>query len=60
LKVAIARRSRSASSGGNPAPTIAICIACSWNSGTPIVFSRTRRSASDGYSTDSRPARRRR
>src|SRR5213082_3264427 len=53
LKVAIARRSRSASSGGKPAPTMAICIACSWNNGTPRVFSSTRRNASEGYSTSS-------
>ena len=38
LKVAMARRSRSASAGVNPAATIAIRIACSWNSGTPSVL----------------------
>ena len=48
LKVAIARRSRSASSGVKPAPTIAIFIACSWNSGTPRVLPSTWRNASDG------------
>ena len=31
----MARRSRSASAGVNLAATIAMRIACSWNSGTP-------------------------
>jgi hypothetical protein len=34
--VAMARRSRSASPGVKPAATMAIFIACSWNSGTPM------------------------
>ena len=38
LKVAMARRSLSASAGVKPAATMAICIACSWNSGTPSVL----------------------
>ena len=37
---AIAWRSSSASEGVNPATSIAICISCSWNNGTPSVFSR--------------------
>ena len=37
-KVAIARRNLSASEGVNPAATMAIFIACSWNSGTPSVL----------------------
>ena len=36
-KVAMARRSLSALEGLKPAQSIAICIACSWNSGTPLV-----------------------
>ena len=36
-KVAMARRSPSASSGVNFAAVMAICIACSWKSGTPSV-----------------------
>ena len=60
LNVAIARRNWSASPGVNPAQTIATCIACSWNSGTPSVFSSTRRSSGVGYSTASIPSRRRR
>ena len=38
LKVAMARRSLSASPGVKPPATMAIFIACSWNSGTPSVF----------------------
>ncbi len=34
----IAWRSSSASDGVNPATSIAICISCSWNSGTPRVL----------------------
>ncbi len=34
----IACRSRSASAGVKPAQSIAICIICSWNSGTPSVL----------------------
>ena len=37
----MARRSWSASPAVKPAPTMAICIACSWNSGTPRVLSST-------------------
>ena len=33
-------RSSSASPAENPATSIVICISCSWNSGTPSVFSR--------------------
>ncbi len=36
LKVAIERRSWSASPGVKPAQTIATCIACSWNSGSYV------------------------
>ena len=46
LKVAMARRSWSASSGVKPAATIASRIACSWNSGTPRVLPSTRSSSS--------------
>ena len=48
LKVAMARRSRSASEGVKPAATMAIFIACSWNSGTPRVFDSTASSSFDG------------
>jgi len=41
----IARRSRSASSPLMPPTAIAICISCSWNSGTPLVRSSTGSSA---------------
>ena len=34
----IAWRSWSASAGLNPATSMAICISCSWNSGTPKVL----------------------
>ena len=34
----MAWRSRSASAALNPAASIAICMSCSWNSGTPRVF----------------------
>ena len=34
----IAWRSSSDSAGVNPATSMAICISCSWNSGTPSVF----------------------
>ena len=60
LKVAIERRSASASAGVKPAPTIATFIACSWKSGTPMVFSSTSLSSFDGYSAVSLPSRRRR
>ena len=40
----IARRSRSASSPSISPTAIAICISCSWNSGTPMVRSSTGRS----------------
>ena len=36
----MAWRSSSASAGVNPATSMAICISCSWNSGTPRVFFR--------------------
>jgi hypothetical protein len=36
----IARRSSSASEAVKPATSTAICMSCSWNSGTPSVFSR--------------------
>ena len=45
----MARRSWSASPGVKPAATTASRIACSWNSGTPSVFSSTARIASLGY-----------
>ena len=48
LKVAMARRSWSASPGVKPAQWIAIDIACSWNSGTPSVRSRALRKAGVG------------
>ena len=60
LNVAMARRNWSASPGVNPAHTIATCIACSWNSGTPKVLPNTRSSSGCGYSGCSSPARRRR
>ena len=44
--VAMARLSLSASQGSNFAATMAIRIACSWNSGTPSVFFRTSFSSS--------------
>ena len=46
--VAMARRSLSASAGVNPAATMAIFIACSWNSGTPSVFPSTASSSREG------------
>ena len=48
LKVAMARRNLSASAGVKPAATMAIFIACSWNSGTPSVFDSTASSSFDG------------
>ena len=48
LKVAMARRSLSASPGVKPPATMAIFIACSWNSGTPSVLPRTASSSFDG------------
>ena len=36
----IARRSWSASEPSNPAQSIAICMSCSWKSGTPSVLPR--------------------
>jgi hypothetical protein len=41
LKVAMARRSWSASPGVNPAHSMATRMACSWNSGTPRVLPST-------------------
>ena len=41
LKVAMARRSWSASPAVKPAHSIATRIACSWNSGTPSVLPST-------------------
>ena len=35
----MAWRSSSASPGENPATSMAICMSCSWNRGTPRVFS---------------------
>ena len=49
LKVAIARRSWSASPGVKPAHSIATRIACSWNSGTPSVLPSTFSSSGFGY-----------
>ena len=48
LKVAMARRNWSASPGVKPPATMAIFIACSWNSGTPSVLPSTASSAFDG------------
>jgi hypothetical protein len=48
LKVAMARRSLSASPGVKPPATMAIFIACSWNKGTPSVLSRTAWSSFEG------------
>ena len=36
----MAWRSWSASAGVNPATSMAICMSCSWNSGTPRVLAR--------------------
>ena len=47
-KVAMARRSLSASAGVKPAATMAMRIACSWNSGTPRVFASTASSSAEG------------
>ena len=44
----IARRSSSASPAENPATSTAICMSCSWNSGTPRVFFSA--PASNGWS----------
>ena len=41
----MAWRSWSASAALNPATSTAICMSCSWNSGTPRVFSRDRSSS---------------
>jgi hypothetical protein len=60
LKVAMARRSLSASPGVKPPATMAIFIACSWNRGTPSVFLSTASSSSETYSTFSSFCRRRR
>ncbi len=48
LKVAMARRSLSASPGVKPPATMAIFIACSWNSGTPRVLPSTASSSFEG------------
>ena len=48
LKVAMARRSWSASEGVKPAHSMATRIACSWNSGTPSVLPSTRSSSGFG------------
>ena len=55
----IAWRSRSASVGLNPAQSIAICIICSWNSGTPRVLPSAWRIDGCGRSGGSSPCRRR-
>ena len=60
LKVAMDRRSWSASPGVKPAHWMATCIACSWNSGTPSVLPSTALSSGLGYSGFSIPSRRRR
>src|SRR5262249_112490 len=49
--VAMARRNLSASDGVNPAATIAIRIACSWNSGTPSALRSTASSSFEGERT---------
>jgi hypothetical protein len=51
----IAWRSWSASLGVNPAASIAMCIICSWNKGTPRVFLSERSSDGWGASGASRP-----
>ena len=56
----IAWRSRSASPGLKPAASIAICMSCSWNSGTPSVFFSAGSRHGCGYVTGSSPLRRRR
>ena len=56
----IAWRSRSASSGVNPAQSMASCIICSWNSGTPSVLPSAGRIDSCGMAASSRPSWRRR
>ena len=56
----IAWRSWSASPGLNPAASIAICMSCSWNSGTPSVLRRHGSRIGCGYVTSSSPLRRRR
>ena len=48
LKVAMERRSWSASVGVKPAQTMATRIACSWNSGTPSVLPSTSSSSGVG------------
>jgi hypothetical protein len=48
LKVAMARRSWSASPGVNPAHSIATRMACSWKSGTPSVLPSTFSSSGRG------------
>ena len=40
----MARRSSSDSAGVNPAASMAICMSCSWNSGTPSVLASDRSS----------------
>ena len=50
----IARRSSSDSAGVNPAMSMAICMSCSWNSGTPRVRDSVARSRSCGGSGSSR------
>ena len=55
----IAWRSSSDSAGVNPATSMAICISCSWNSGTPSVLARLFSSSGWRYVTGSWPLRRR-
>ena len=56
----IAWRNWSASAAVNPAQSTASCMSCSWNSGTPSVFSRHGFVSGWMYVTSSSPLRRRR
>ena len=55
----MAWRSWSASLGVKPATSIAICISCSWNNGTPSVLPSEFSSNGCRYVTGSLPLRRR-
>ena len=55
----MAWRSSSDSAGVNPATSMAICISCSWKSGTPRVRSRAGCISGWRYETGSVPLRRR-
>ena len=51
----IARRSWSASAGVKSATSMAICMSCSWNSGTPLVLASDFSSSGCRYVTGWRP-----